>query len=66
MVFDDHYCFLECDGAKAHATGGTQCRQKRRELHGFDTDGAKFDQFGNLGSLWANENDSQEFQKRVQ
>ena len=35
-------------------------------IHGFDTDGAKFDQFGNLGSLWANENDSQEFQKRVQ
>ena len=35
-------------------------------IHGFDTDGAQFDQFGNLGSLWANENDSQEFQKRVQ
>ena len=35
-------------------------------IHGFDTDGAKFDQVGNYGSLWANENDSQEFAKRAQ
>lgn len=35
-------------------------------IHGFDTDGAKFDQVGNWGSLWANEVDSQEFQKRAQ
>lgn len=35
-------------------------------IHGFDTNGAKFDQYGNLGSLWANENDNQEFQKRAQ
>jgi predicted metalloendopeptidase len=35
-------------------------------IHGFDTDGAKFNQVGNWGSLWANENDSQEFQKRAQ
>jgi putative endopeptidase len=35
-------------------------------IHGFDTDGAKFDQKGNWGSLWANEADSQEFQKRAQ
>ena len=35
-------------------------------IHGFDTNGAKFNQVGNWGSLWANENDSQEFQKRAQ
>ena len=35
-------------------------------IHGFDTDGAKFDQVGNWGTLWANEADSQEFQKRAQ
>ena len=35
-------------------------------IHGFDTDGAKFDQHGNWGTLWANEADSQEFQKRAQ
>ena len=35
-------------------------------IHGFDTDGAKFDQKGNLGTLWANEADSQEFAKRAQ
>ena len=35
-------------------------------IHGFDTNGAKFDQQGNYGSLWANENDSQEFAKRAQ
>jgi predicted metalloendopeptidase len=35
-------------------------------IHGFDTDGAKFNQVGNWGSLWANENDSKEFQKRAQ
>ena len=35
-------------------------------IHGFDTNGAKFDQMGNWGPLWANENDSQEFQKRAQ
>ena len=35
-------------------------------IHGFDTNGAKFNQAGNLGALWANENDSQEFQKRAQ
>ena len=34
-------------------------------IHGFDTNGAKFDQVGNWGPLWANENDSQEFQKRA-
>ncbi len=35
-------------------------------IHGFDTNGAKFNHVGNWGSLWANENDSQEFQKRAQ
>ena len=35
-------------------------------IHGFDTDGAKFDQVGNWGTLWANEADSQEFAKRAQ
>ena len=35
-------------------------------IHGFDTDGAKFNQKGNWGSLWANENDSKEFAKRAQ
>ena len=35
-------------------------------IHGFDTDGAKFNQKGNWGTLWANEADSQEFQKRAQ
>ena len=35
-------------------------------IHGFDTNGAKLDQIGNMGSLWANESDSQEFQKRAQ
>ena len=35
-------------------------------IHGFDTNGAKFDQIGNWGPLWANENDSKEFAKRAQ
>ena len=35
-------------------------------IHGFDTNGAKFDQVGNWGPLWANENDSLEFQKWAQ
>ena len=35
-------------------------------IHGFDTNGAKYDQLGNWGPLWANENDSKEFQKRAQ
>jgi predicted metalloendopeptidase len=35
-------------------------------IHGFDTNGAKYDQQGNWGSLWANENDGKEFAKRAQ
>lgn len=35
-------------------------------LHGFDTNGARFDQVGDIGTLWASEADSQEFQKRAQ
>ena len=35
-------------------------------IHGFDTNGAKYDQVGNWGPLWANENDSKEFAKRAQ
>jgi putative endopeptidase len=35
-------------------------------IHGFDSNGAKFDQLGNYGPLWANESDSQEFAKRAQ
>ena len=35
-------------------------------IHGFDTNGEKYDQVGNWGPLWANENDSKEFAKRAQ
>ena len=34
--------------------------------HGFDTNGARYDQVGDIGTLWANEADSQEFEKRAQ
>lgn len=34
--------------------------------HGFDTNGAKFNKEGDLGTLWASEADSQEFQRRTQ
>ena len=34
--------------------------------HGFDTDGAKYDQWGDYGTLWASDADSQEFLKRAQ
>ena len=35
-------------------------------IHGFDTNGARFDQVGDMGTLWASEADSQEFQRRTQ
>lgn len=35
-------------------------------IHGFDTNGAKFDAQDDWGQLWANESDSQEFAKRSQ
>ena len=34
--------------------------------HGFDTNGALFDKMGDLGSIWATEADSQEFERRAQ
>lgn len=34
--------------------------------HGFDTNGARYNQDGDLGMLWANETDSQEFERRTQ
>ena len=34
--------------------------------HGFDTNGARYNQIGDAGTLWANEADSQEFQRRTQ
>lgn len=33
--------------------------------HGFDTEGAKYNTVGDLGSLWASDADSQEFQRRT-
>ena len=33
--------------------------------HGFDTNGSKFNKMGDIGSLWANEADSQEFERRT-
>jgi predicted metalloendopeptidase len=33
--------------------------------HGFDTEGAKYNTVGDLGTLWASEADSQEFQSRT-
>ena len=34
--------------------------------HGFDSEGAKFDKNGDLGSIWASEADAAEFQSRTQ
>ena len=34
--------------------------------HGFDSEGAKFDKDGNVGSIWASEADAAEFQSRTQ
>ena len=34
-------------------------------IHGFDSDGARFDKNGDLGSLWASETDAAEFQRRT-
>ena len=35
-------------------------------IHGFDSDGARFDKNGDLGSLWASEADAAEFHRRTQ
>lgn len=35
-------------------------------IHGFDSDGARFDKNGDLGNIWASEADAAEFQRRTQ
>ena len=35
-------------------------------IHGFDSDGARFDKNGDLGSIWASEADAAEFYRRTQ